>query len=265
MLNINSNNFSLNCLEYNESREIQIKKPTSYNDIRICFVEKGSAVWNIDGKNYNINVGDIIILTHLQKRHFVSYSKSGFKMQFLSLKRQAFINTTHLLFLMKFTKETPVLQDSTLLSLLEKTVEEHQKKAIGYYEIISSYLTQFWVHLERQYNFSPEKAAKPDRKLIKILDYVDNNIGEEISLKKVSRMANMTESSFSRHFSKCMGIGFKQYVMARKIETAIFLLKNSNKKVIDIALECGFSSISGFYDAFKKQTGTTPNKLSNMV
>lgn len=265
MININSNNFSRNSLEYNEFNEMQIKKPTSYNDIRICYVQKGSAIWNIDGKNHNISVGDIIVLTHLQKRHFVSYSKGGFEMQFISLKRQAFIDTPHLLFLMKFTKYNYVFRSAELLSLLEKILEEHHRKESSYYEIISSLLTQFLVALERRYNFSPVKAVEPDQKFVEILDYIDNNVSNEISLKEVSKMANMTESSFSRHFTKCMGIGFKQYVMARKIETAIFLLKNSNKKVIDIALECGFSSISGFYDTFKKQTGTTPNKLSTII
>ena len=58
---------------------------------------------------------------------------------------------------------------------------------------------------------------------------------------------------------------FKDYVTTRKIEHAINLLNTTDMNVVDVAYECGFSSISGFYDAFKKVTGTTPNKISNII
>ena len=74
----------------------------------------------------------------------------------------------------------------------------------------------------------------------------------------------MTESSFSRRFSAVNGISFKQYVIEKKIQRAIFLLQTTNRKVIDIASECGFDSISGFYDSFKRITGTTPNKFTEI-
>ena len=49
--------------------------------------------------------------------------------------------------------------------------------------------------------------------------------------------------------------------MSKRIEHAISLLENTDYKVVDVALESGFDSISGFYDTFRKITGTTPNKF----
>ena len=49
--------------------------------------------------------------------------------------------------------------------------------------------------------------------------------------------------------------------MEKKTKHAIKLMNTTNLKVIDIALESGFDSISGFYDAFKKITGTTPKNF----
>ena len=59
------------------------------------------------------------------------------------------------------------------------------------------------------------------------------------------------------------GISYKQYVISKKIDRAIFLLKTTNMKIVDIALDCGFDSVSGFYDAFKRKTGTTPNEFTS--
>lgn len=53
--------------------------------------------------------------------------------------------------------------------------------------------------------------------------------------------------------------------MTKKTAYAIYLLENTDKCVTDIAYECGFSSISGFYDTFKKVTGRTPNRISSMI
>ena len=60
-------------------------------------------------------------------------------------------------------------------------------------------------------------------------------------------------------------MSFKKYVMSKKIERAVYLLKTTDSKVIDIAFACGFNSISGFYDTFKKVTGTTPSKISEII
>ena len=46
---------------------------------------------------------------------------------------------------------------------------------------------------------------------------------------------------------------------------ALEMLKTTDLKVVDVAYECGFNSISGFYDTFKKITGTTPDKISSVI
>ena len=43
-------------------------KPMSYGNLRICYVISGSADWEIDGRIYHVQTGNMILLTHRQKR-----------------------------------------------------------------------------------------------------------------------------------------------------------------------------------------------------
>lgn len=266
MINISKDTFKFMTLEYSASKPSKNKKAVSYNDLRICFVEEGSALWQIDGQNYTVKPGDIILLSHLQKRYFLKSEEKGFKMKIFILKRQAFVNSWHLSFMLEQTKKKQnIMRDVVLFSILQNAFGEAENKKLGYFEILSSRLTEFFVFAERKFNFSPQQYAKPDRQMIKILDYIDSNITEKLTLKQMAEFSNLTETSFSRHFLKCNGMTFKNYVTTRKIEYAVNLLNTTDRNMVDIALECGFSSISGFYDAFKKVTDTTPNKISTII
>ena len=96
--------------------------------------------------------------------------------------------------------------------------------------------------------------------MLDVLDYIDMHLSGDVSLRTLAAKTGLTESAFSRRFSKLNGISFKQYVIARKIDHATVLLQTENWKVTEIARACGFESVSGFYDTFKRQTGTTPGQ-----
>ena len=67
-------------------------------------------------------------------------------------------------------------------------------------------------------------------------------------------------SYFSKLFSKEVGTTVKAYILSVKIATAKNMLEKSDHSISDIYFSLGFSSQSAFTAAFKKLTGTTPNK-----
>ena len=84
---------------------------------------------------------------------------------------------------------------------------------------------------------------------------------QEKLLKRILNKSKNCELGKKYNFAEINGISFKQYVVEKRLQRAILLLKTTNRKMIDIAMDCGFDSISGFYSAFRKKTGTTPNKF----
>ena len=85
----------------------------------------------------------------------------------------------------------------------------------------------------------------------------------DLSQQQVADLVNMSTTGFSRYFTKCMGVGFAGYIMQKRIQFAIHLLKTSDKTVLEIALECGFNNTASFYKAFKKVTNLNPGDYRN--
>ena len=134
----------------------------------------------------------------------------------------------------------------------------------GKYDLLSAKMTEFFIKAQRLLSLT-DKGSEEGGKMAEILDIIDQKVYDGISLNDAARIAGFSESTFSRRFLKCFGISFKRYIMIKKIEKAVYLLKTTDLKVIDIAYDSGFSSISGFYDTFKKITGTTPNKILSVI
>ena len=264
MIHLNRDTVSCSGLEY--ASITKNRQAVAHNNLRICYVDHGSAKWHIDDLKYKVSAGDIIMLCNRQKRCFSDFYGTDFKMYMINVKRQAFYNTEHLSFFFSMIKDKQIVfKNEDLLCLLKDAVREFQEKKLGYYEIMSAKLTEFFVIAERVFNFTREKAVRLDKDMIHILNYIDANIQNKLTLKSVCEMANMTESSFSRQFAKCNGISFKRYIISKRIEHAQYLLDNTDSNVIDIAIDSGFTSISGFYDAYRRITGTTPGKKISLI
>jgi AraC family transcriptional regulator len=63
---------------------------------------------------------------------------------------------------------------------------------------------------------------------------------------------------FIRLFKQSTGLTPYQYVLQQRIERAKQLLRQGNRAIADVALECGFTSQSNFTRAFRRATGMTP-------
>jgi len=235
----------------------------THDDFRVCFVLEGDAVWEINDRSYGLGPGDIILLNFSQQRHFTSFGEHGFKLCALCFEREAFADLHHFAFFQDCVKnQQNVIKNTKLSEILLEIYEEMKGNHPLRYELASAKMTEFFVKVERKLGYTFDPSTSMDRQMLEILDYIDTHITSDIRLSQLASKAGLTESSFSRRFSKVNGISFKQYVIAKRISRAIMLLQTTDMKMVDIAAECGFDSISGFYDAFKRRTGTTPNHIS---
>jgi len=261
MILLSKNNFTVTTVR-KEPNSLSAPKG-SHADFRVCLVVDGSAVWEIDDCRYEICKGDIILLNFRQKRHFTSFGEHGLHLCALCFERDAFSNLHHFTFFLECVKDRKyVIKNSSTSNILLEIYGEMQETHPLRYELASAKLTEFFIKLEKELSYSFRSLAGIDREMMEIMDYIDTHITSDISLSQLAAKAGLTESSFSRRFSRLNGISFKHYVIAKRIAWAIMLLRTTNMKMVNIALECGFDSISGFYDAFRRQTGTTPSKFS---
>lgn len=92
----------------------------------------------------------------------------------------------------------------------------------------------------------------------KVQDYIDNNISEELTIPRLSEVANFSPYHFQRIFSVMTGETLYKYILRIRLGKAAYLLvANPKKTVTEIAFECGFTSSSVFARAFKQLYGIT--------
>jgi AraC-like DNA-binding protein len=91
-----------------------------------------------------------------------------------------------------------------------------------------------------------------------VYTYIRENYFKTIPLEKIAKIAKMSPFAFSRYFKKNCGAGFIEYLNRVRTNKACYLLRETEYPVHDIALECGFASISNFNKQFRKAEGISP-------
>lgn len=92
------------------------------------------------------------------------------------------------------------------------------------------------------------------------LDYIEDNLTEEIDLNIVAQKAYCSSYNFQRMFSFITDISLAEYIRRRRMSAAALELQTCDIKIIDLALKYGYDSSVSFSRAFAKVHGITPRE-----
>lgn len=99
-----------------------------------------------------------------------------------------------------------------------------------------------------------------DTQISYIIDYIDNNLSENLSLENLSSMVHFHPSYFVRYFKAATRLTPMSYINNRRIRLAQKLLLGEKIPIQDIASKVGFKSPHYFCRCFKQKTGFTPTE-----
>ena len=100
---------------------------------------------------------------------------------------------------------------------------------------------------------------KDEDRINKVYEYVEQNYQQNVNIKAVADLTNLTIPSFCRYFKKITHITYTDFVNEYRINQACRLLFE-NKPVADICFEVGFNNISHFNKTFKQLKGKSPRE-----
>lgn len=95
------------------------------------------------------------------------------------------------------------------------------------------------------------------------INYIESVLDNEIDEDEITRLSTYSYPMFSRLFSILTDITLSEYIRSRKLTEAAVLLRDTDIKVIDIAMKYGYESSDSFGTAFKKFHGFTPSEVRN--
>lgn len=94
--------------------------------------------------------------------------------------------------------------------------------------------------------------------LSKAIDYMEDNLDDDISFEEVAKIACCSTFYFQRMFSYIAGISLSEYIRRRRMTLAAFDLQTSDMKIMDIAIKYGYKSPTAFNRAFQNIHGVAP-------
>lgn len=97
-----------------------------------------------------------------------------------------------------------------------------------------------------------------------IVQYISENYTKNITLKDISKLLGYDYNYVSRYFNATFNMSFTNFLNIYRLETAIKLLEETDKKITDIALESGFQSVRSFNHTFRLKFGINPSKYKNL-
>lgn len=94
----------------------------------------------------------------------------------------------------------------------------------------------------------------------KTVDYIEEHLADELDIVALAEIAALSPFYYQRLFSRLVKKPVNEYIKLRRLAGASEMLMSSQKRILDIAMDYGFSSHTSFSRAFKQSFGITPEE-----
>jgi AraC family transcriptional regulator len=113
-------------------------------------------------------------------------------------------------------------------------------------------------HLNRRVESLPARKSAQCGRLQQVVEYIRTNLGTELSIVALARIAQTSPFHFTRQFKASTGLTPHQYVLEGRVERAKQLLADPHFSIADVAQACGFATQAHLTTVFRGHVGATP-------
>lgn len=268
--------------------EEKIKEETKfhYHDfVEITYIASGSGFHVVNDKEYEVIKGDLFIINYDMWHGFYKKDSQTPLIVYNLLFTPDFLDDNlvdvidYSFFPKAFLLKGMDAQDCSKADLhihpnyqvkfedlISKIYMEYTLKPAGYLNMIRAHMIELIVTIVRR--MSKENADKNSAEaniIEEAIDYLHKNYLGNISLKEVARKAFFSKNYFCKIFKQYTGMCVYELVHKLRIESACEILaKQQDKRIVDIAMEVGYSDYKAFSQNFKKIMGMKPHEYKNL-
>ncbi len=142
--------------------------------------------------------------------------------------------------------------------ILQLTEKKGLERVITLLEILRHLAASREVKPISSAEFQPKLSDEDQGRMGRVLGYLHGHLTEEISRDFLAKRASLSTGAFSRFFKTRTGKTLPEYVNEMRIGRACLRLAETDDKISDIALDCGFVNLSHFNRQFLRITAMTP-------
>ena len=94
--------------------------------------------------------------------------------------------------------------------------------------------------------------------MLRARDAIDRAYAQTLDVQSLAQVAHVSEAHFIRTFRATFGETPHRYLQRRRVERAMFMLRETGRSITDICLEVGFTSLGTFSRTFSEIVGVNP-------
>lgn len=255
-------------LYYVDSTHPQYEMPAHWHkEFEIIKIHSGRFTAYLNQKKYILNSGDILIIEggvlHRGEPESCIYECFVFNMNMLKRQKNDVADKYITPLLSgKVVVKNPILSSDceftdTVDSLLRTMSEKPDFYDLKIYSLL--YLLVFQLY-SNGYTVSSNAKNSDNRTLtvISLLNWIDDNFTDEITLKKISETFEYSEKYICRIFKEYTSCTLTKYINELRIEKACHEIISNQLSITQIAYDCGFNDLSYFCKIFKYFKNLTP-------
>ncbi len=233
-----------------ESNEDFSFPPHLHSSFELVVVREGIMEITVDKKQYTVSEGNALLIFPNEVHSLNTHKHSS---HFLCIFSEKLVQAYSHIFSSKRPKNHMFMLDELYITMLEELCncdDLLRIKGVLYY-------------LCSIFNEKAEYSEKPKEKddlLFSIFKFVEANYNKDCSLEALASETSYHSVYLSRFFKKCTDITYTDYVNRYRINEAEYILKNTDRAILQTAYDCGFDSLRSFNRNFKLVTGMTPSE-----
>jgi AraC-like DNA-binding protein len=246
-LQINLSKNTISFLQQGSKEVIHNNKTMSIQNSEFLIMKSGHCLMTEKLPSSKDNYSSILLF-------FSDDDLNNFKIKFNNLKKETTIKTSLLtieydLFLRKFV-------DSLKDILLMSPTVQNRMVSLKFEELM------LYISEVKGFDFLNSFDIDSNKYAINFKNIVESNKLNKLTIKELSFLCNMSDSTFKRVFQKHYHQSPIKWFQNQRLEYAAFLLNKEQKKSSEIYDLIGYENHSNFIKAFKKKFGITPKNLS---
>ncbi|MEQ8907949.1 MAG: AraC family transcriptional regulator [Vicingaceae bacterium] len=259
----------------------RFEKQSTHKGISIKYVVEGKESYCIDGEQFCLTAGDLILVNSGQELQCQIKSKATTKGLCIYLDEQmvshryaeSFLTEEQKLSSGNLPSVTPEFRNiiyNKRSSSIGKTVEQlaqvmtSQKLELReefYYKMIERLIHHHLTENQLLQKFSCQKKSTREeryKRIMKCVAYLHQHYDQKLKIEEIAKIACMSPFHFIRSFKECMTQSPNQYLEKLRLEKAAEMLLKSGLEVQEIAFRVGYLSASSFGKDFKSLFHLSP-------
>ncbi len=221
-----------------------------HRSFELVYVKSGSLQVSINNRIFQVHENECILILPYEIHSFITKNNSD---SYICVFSPEYVRTFHNMLHEKFLDNPVFTLPNDIETLIINKIFKSSKSLLemkGYLYLICSEILN---------NSNIVENNKNDYELLhKTLNYIQENFTKDISLKDIAKKFGYSYTYLSKYLNNTLGVSFIDFINENRINYSMYLLKNTDDTITDIAYSCGYSSIRSFNRNFVKITNSTP-------